>query len=178
MRGFFMWKIFKLKTKLQYEVDEYIVWKASKSVFTSQQHEEILKSFIKPLKYISIAEICLEDISNFHKSFLSTPYGRIKAMQAVRGFMAYFYMKKQHNINPKQITDIGIKIFLPSVHKNVILEPMIKPKVGRPPNIAFIKEIKHLVDKGGLGIREIARAKKRTPSNIHRAYHYNLSEKA
>lgn len=179
IRGLYvMWNIFKVRTKLKYQIDEYIIWKSSKSTYVANDQREILKQFIKPLKCISVSEIQPSDIDDFYKKILGlqTTFSRIKSMRAIRGFMAYFYMKKQHNINPKQITDYGIyKPSLQNVAKNDILEPVMRKKVGRPRDIAFSKKVKTLRDKGGLSFRAIARAENTNPGNIHRAYHYDLT---
>ncbi len=179
MRGSFMFGLFKIKTKLQYEIDEYIVYKASKSVFVAEQHKKVLENFTKKMTYKNVSEILLADIQNFYSKVreTTTPFTAINSMQAIRGFMAYFYMKKQHNINPKQITNTGVNEWgLQNVLKNDILLPMIKRRVGRPTNIAFIKKVKRLVDKEGMSLRAIARAENQVPSNIHRVYHYNLDK--
>lgn len=166
-RAFVMFKLF-IKSKIQVQIEEYLEWKARFSTSSAVSQEEILKKFLSQFKHIDISEITLDEIQAFFNQE-TTNFTKARSMQALRGFMGYFWANKLHNINPKQITDLGI-VKLPPVAKYAKIEPMIKRKVGRPPNVPFIKEVKKLKDQGGLGFRAIARAKNCNPGSVFRAY--------
>ncbi len=170
---------FKVKTKSELQVEEYIKFKAKSSPHIADNHKDILSTFVKEIGYKDIvSEITLEQLEAYHKKTCKevTYYTSIKVMQAIRAFMRFH--KVNTDIKAQQITNTGI-IELQNVAKIDKVAPMTKRRnVGRPPNVAFIKEVQRLVDKEGLGIRAIARAKMMNPGNISRAYHYDLTKVA
>lgn len=164
---------FKVKTKLETQLEEYIKYKARFSPWIAEDQKDIISRFIEGVKHKTISEITLEDLDSYHYK-QTTQYTTIRAMQALRAFLRYH--KWQTNIKADQVTNEGIKE-LQIVAKNDIIPKMTKKRrVGRPANVAFIKRVKILKDKGGLGIRAIARAENMNPGNISRAYHYDLSK--
>lgn len=178
-RGFYvMWTIFRVKTKLETQIEEYVGWKAKFSEYKAKEHKDYLLTLRMSLpNRKEIREILLNDLQDFHDqiSKLNTPYTSMSHMKAVRGFFSYYWSKKQHAINPKLITDEGILELKPVV-ENDIVPLMIKRKPGRPKDIVFIKKVKTLRDQGHLSFRAIARAENTNPGNVHRAYHYDIKE--
>ncbi len=168
---------FKVKTRFELQIEEYLAWKAKFSEYSANAHKEVLDQFKLFKKFKDITEVSLEEIQAFYEELAKTSrskFSLIKSMEALRNFMRYFWMHKQHKVHPKHITNQGVKLQI--VAENVKIPVMIpKRGPGRPPNVAFIKEVKDLVDRG-LGIRAIARAKRMNPGNISRAYHFDLSK--
>lgn len=177
-----MWNFFKVKTKLEIQVEEYIEFKAKTSPYIADDQKEIINYFIKGLRYKEVAEIKLEDLDTHHIKLQSesSPYTTVKAMQALRAFMRHH--KRQTDIKPDEITNQGVT--LNNVAKNDIIQPMIRKKrVGRPLNVAFIKEVKIMKDKAKLGFQEIANIQKergviKTANRgyIYRTYHKDISK--
>lgn len=180
--AFVMFNIFKVKTKFQLQVEEYVEFKGRSSPFIAEDQEKVLRDFMKEVQHTNISEVTLTDLEAYYSRISrgSTQWRIEEAMKALRAFMRFH--RRYTSIQAWQITGSGIKQKRPrlqSVVENVIIPQMTKrKKVGRPPNVAFIKEIKDLVDKRGLGIRAIARAKMMNPGNISRAYNYDLSRVA
>lgn len=174
--AFVMFNIFKVKTELELQIEEYVAHKAKTSPFIARDQKEVLTDLMKEVKHKTISEITLEELEAYHSKLLreTTPYTSIKGMEAIRAFFRHH--KHKTDIKPYQITNTGI-VELQNVVENVIIPQMIKKKkVGRPPNVAFINEVKRLIDKEKLGIRAVARAKLTNPGNVHRAYNYDLSK--
>ncbi len=175
-RGFsFMFTLFKVKTKLQYQLEEYIEWKSRFSIISAKQHKEVLLDFIKRFNYKDIQEVTLDIIKQFRKEMLqkTTNFTTQKAMQALRCFLRYH--KKQVDFNPEIIGDEGI-IDLPNVDQSAKIIPMIKEKkLGRPvKNTELIRTVKRLKDIEKLTYRKIAMVVDRDVSYVYRMYHFDL----
>lgn len=176
MRGpcfmFNIFNLFKVRTKIEYQVDEYINWKATKSSLSAQEHRKILDLFLASFKYKDIKEITLKQVEKFRIDTLQTKavYSSMKAMQAVRCFLRYH--SKHIDINPEAVQDNNIDLSL--VTRSAIIITMTEKKLGRPPQIELIKKVKHLRDVQGLKFRTIAAEMNRGVSQIHVWYKYPL----
>lgn len=174
-RGFCrMW--FTVKTKIKYQVEEYVNWKSKSSSLIAKDHKEILDRFIELFKYKEITEIKLEDVQFFRDEIQNTKsqYTATKSMIAIRSFLHYYRIRKQISIEYKSITNEGVVWLLSRVEEKDILQPMKDKKVGRPPHIALIKQVKVLRDEGKLSFRAIALVLKKDVSQIHVWYKYQL----
>lgn len=169
----------RIKTRLEYQIDEYLTWKGKFSLLSAQTHGDVLSNFVKKFKkYKAISEITLDDIHAFYNDLNSaTPFTRIKAMEAIRGFMRYFKSKKQHEIDPNSITNQGV-IHLQSVGKSVKITPMNVKKLGRPANTVLARKVKRLRDIEGLSFRSIGKALNKDVKSIYRWYTIDLPLKS
>ncbi len=93
-------------------MEEYIAWKKRYSEYTAQTHGEILRTFLKHFKYKSISEMCYLHIQEFFLEIRNksngTEYNSVRTMEAIRGFLSYYWTSRQHNLNPKLITNRGV----------------------------------------------------------------------
>ncbi len=171
----FMWNIFKVKTKLEIQVEEYITFKEKSSPFIAADQKEIIGTFIKTLSHKDVAEITLEDLNAYHIKLKeeTTNFTTIRAMQALRAFMRYH--KRQIEVEPKQITNGGV--VLSKVEQNAIIKPMTRKGPGRPlGDIELIKKVKRLKDKEALSFRKIGLVVGKDPSHVFKMYYYDLSQ--
>lgn len=174
-RGNFMFKLFKIKTKLKMQLEEYIDFKSKTSPFIAETHNKVIGDFIKSLNYKEVSEITLHDINVYHARMgaETTQYTTIGAMQALRAFMRYH--KRNTNIKPDKITNEGVKELQPVV-KNVIIPQMKAKRVGRPyGSIELIKKIKRLKDREDLSFRKIGLVTGKNVSHVYKMYRYDLT---
>lgn len=167
-----IFKKFKVRTKIEYQVDEYINWKATKSVLSAQQHRQILDLFLARFKYKNIEDVTLEDTETFRVESIKMGaiHSSVKSMQAIRCFLRYH--KDQIKINPEMVQDHSVDL-LP-VHRTAIVVPMKEKKLGRPAQVEFMKKVKYMRDVQGLKFRTIALEMNRHVSQIHYWYTYKL----
>lgn len=174
MRGLFMWNVFKVKTKLECQVEEYIFWKSKFSVYIAEQQRTILRDFICTLKCKDIAEVSLDAIENYHKNLQTTTYGKIAVMTAIRCFIRFCHQKKLINIKAHLITNTGISK-LQYVGSNDTIEVMNTRKRGRPMDIALVKRVYRLREESGEPkppFRTIALIVKKDLKSTYRLYKY------
>lgn len=174
--AFVMFEIFKVKTKIQMHLEEYIDFKSKTSPHIAQNQKEILLKFIK--RYKDISEITIEDLNKYHVEMRQkvTPFTLADIMKALRAFIRFH--KHQTSINPMEITDEGVKrIDFDNVERNVIIPEMIKKIRGRPfADVALIEQIKRLRDMECLSFRKIGLAVGKDVSHVYRMYHYELTK--
>jgi len=165
----------KVKTKLEIQIEEYLTWKSKFSIYTAATHKDVLEDFRNSYNYKSLAEIMLSDIEDFHqkKRETTTVYSSIRAMEALRGFMGYYYRQKQHSINPKLLTNQGVAR-LQEVEESDTIITMKREKRGRPLNVELIKQVKRLRDNEGLEFRQIGRALGKDVSQVYVWYKKQL----
>lgn len=174
-RGFYviMFNIFRVKTKLQLQLEEYIEFKSKSSPFIAKDHQELLRAFIKEVHHTNINEITPEEIEAHHKRMLSqkTQYLTVKTMQAIRALMRFH--KHDTNIVADDISNTGMAD-MQNVGKNVPIPPITRPKRGRPMNVELVKKVKILKDKGGLSYRQISKAIGKDVKNVYLMYNYDI----
>lgn len=170
-----MFNIFKIKTKIETQLEEYITFKNTSSPFIAQDQKDMLSNFIKATHKIDLMELTLKDIESHH-TILKTqisPYSVIGNMQAIRAFIRFH--KHSTTIKPQEITNIGVKQYLQSVGENVKIIPMTIRKRGRPLNIELVKKVKRLRDNENLTFRAISKAIGKDVKNIYGMYKYDLT---
>jgi hypothetical protein len=174
-RGLFvMLEMFKVKTKIQLQVEEYLQWKSTFSIYTAKGHREVLTEFVKKYNYKTLSDVVLDDIRDYHQS-ASSRFGAVKSMEAIRGFLSYFYRQKQHKIDPKQVTNQGVAE-LREVEESDSIITMRRPKRGRPLKIELIKQVKRLRDNEKLEFRQIGRALGKDVSQVYVWYKFKLPD--
>jgi site-specific recombinase XerD len=175
-----MFNLFHFKSKIEFSVEEYIAWKTRASQYTAERHKEVLGKFIKTYKYKTIEDIKLDDITSFYKHCVENNngvYSTITTMEAIRGFLSYYWSRKLHNINPRIVSNHGV-IDLLNVEKNNSMEPMKQEKRGRPLKLPLIKQVKRLRDNEHLSFRAIAKAMGKDVSQVYVWYKVDLSKKS
>lgn len=173
--GTYMFNFFRIKTKLELQVEEYVNYKAKTSPFIAVDQKEILTAFVKDLKHSNVSEITLDNLDAYHKKLITetTQYATIRSMQAIRAFMRCY--RKQTQIKPDIITNQGVK--LQNVEENAIIKSMIRKRIGRPyGDIELIKKIKRLKDKEDVPFRKIGLIVGKDVSHVYRMYRYNLTK--
>lgn len=174
--AFVMFNIFKIKTELELQIEEYVAHKAKTSLFISRDQKKVLMDLMKEVKHKTISEISLQELEAYHNKLLreTTQYTSIKGMEAIRAFIRYH--KHRTDIKPYQVTNTGI-VELQSVVENVIIPQMKRKRTGRPyADVELIKKIKRLKDKEELSFRKIGFAVGKDVSHVHRMYRYNLTQ--
>lgn len=174
----FMFEFFRIKTKIELQLQDYILWKNRYSPEIATNHREILCKFLKYIKYKNLVDITLDDLDIYHKHCLNTnngAYATIQTMEAIRGFFSYYWTSRQHNIKPKQITNKGI-IYLQYVEESVNVSVMNTIKRGRPLKIALIEQVKRLRDNEHLSFRAIAKAMGKDVSQVYVWYKFDLQK--
>lgn len=170
-----MWfNIFRVKTKIQIQLEEYVRFKATTSPFIAEDQNLLLKDFIKEIGNLSLDEITAENIEDYHtkiKNSLSG-YKVILTMQAIRSFIRFH--KHDTNLLADKITNTGIDD-LGDVGKIIPVVPTVRPKIGRPMNLALVKKVKRLRDNEKLSFRAISKALNKDVKNIHIMYNYDIS---
>ncbi len=171
--AFVMWNIFRIKTKLQTQLEEYVKYKGESSPHIGGDHKEILSAFIKHVSHKTVSEITPEEIEAYHKKIRGemTPYTTIKAMQAIRAFMRFH--KHDTNIIARDISNTGMTD-LQNVGRQVP-RPIIRPKRGRPVNQMLVDQIRRLRDKEQLSFRAISKALKKDLKNVYLLYKYGTT---
>lgn len=177
MRRPFVMFLFQVKTKIQYQLEEYIEWKSRFSTRSASDHKEVLVYFIKKFKYKDIKEVDLNIIKQFRLELTNTSsrYTTHKAMQALRCFSRYY--KKQISYNPESIKDdqiVEIPTNLPVVEGSDSIKPMKDKLLGRPPKVALIKAVKELRDDKKMSFRAIARELNKDVSQVYVWYKYEI----
>lgn len=172
-RVFFMFHLFKIKTKIQVQLEEYIKHKQESSPFIAEDQEEILTKFIRFICRSNVSEVTPEDIDSYNNKMLReyTPYSSIKIMQTIRAFIRFH--KTDSNIIPNKITNTGIDD-LQAVGKKVYEVPLSRPKLGRPFNTLLAKKIKSLRDNEHLSFRAIGKALDKDVKNVYRMYKHKV----
>lgn len=172
-RKSFVMFLFKVKTKLQYQLEEYIEWKSRFSTRSASEHKEVILNFIEKFKFKDTKEITIDIIKEFRSELTrsTTHFSTMKAMQALRCFLRYY--KKQVDFNPEAIQDEQI-IDLPIVEESAIVVPMKEKLLGRPPKVALIKAVKELRNVKKMSFRAIAKELKKDVSQVHVWYKYDI----
>lgn len=170
---FSMWNIFRVKTKIQEQVEEYVKFKAKSSPYIAKDQEQVLNAFIKEVGYLTVTEIPAEDIEKYHNKISSemTNYFTIQSMKAIRAFMRFH--KHDTNIIADKITNHGIRD-LQDVGRNIPVVPDTRPKLGRPMNIELVKKVKRLRDIENLSFRSIGKALSKDVKNVYLMYKYDV----
>jgi len=175
--AFVMFNIFRVKTKIQLQCEEYITWKASpgggNSPFIARDQDEILKAFIKFVNKSSLSEVSLEQIEAYHTKIKRemTPYTTIDHMKAIRAFIRFH--KRDTDLEAEEVTNQGV-VELQDVGKSDIVVPMKRAKLGRPMNVELVKKVKRLRDKENLSYRQISRALGKNLKSVYLMYHYKF----
>lgn len=168
-------KFLSIKTKLQYQVEEYIAWKKERGIDvttwgTISKFTEF--NFAKK----SIEEITPEDIQKYYEHIITTEntkYFIQLGMKDVRVMFRWFKARKYKVVEPDLIGEEGLTI----KSENAIIEDMTAMKrMGRPPKTKLIEKVKSLRDINKLSFREIARVVKKDVSQVHVWYYYDLKE--
>ncbi len=169
-----MFNFFKIKSKLEVQLEEYIKFKAKYSPFIARDQEAVLKIFIKEMGHLTLTEITPEQIEEYYISAKTkmTKFNASQAMKAVRAFIRF--NKHDTEIIADKITDNGI-ISLQSVERKLIPPPEIKPKLGRTMNIELVKKVKRLRDNEHLSYRAIGKAIGKDVSHVYLMYKYDIS---
>lgn len=164
-------KFFRVKTKIQVQVEEYIAWKKSRGVNVS----ETLSEFIKYIQKEDIEAIRPEDIQRYYyrlKEIENAKYFIMLAMKDIRVMLRWFKARKHNVMDPDMIGNKGLTFDLENA---MIDDTMQIKKTGRPPKVALIKKVKSLRDINKLSFREIARVIKKDVSQVHVWYYYDLT---
>lgn len=164
-------KFFKIKTKIQLQVEAYIAWKKSKGVTVS----DTIIDFIKYARKENIESINPRNIQNYYLSIKDVVEGKYflqQAMKDIRVMFRWFKARKFHVIDPNIIGDKGLTFELEDDILDSIMEE--KPRIGRPPKVALINKVKSLRNINKLSFREIARVIRKDVSQVHVWYYYNL----
>lgn len=133
--------IFRVKTKLELQIEEYLTWKVRNAPLLSVRQGEILRTFGEKFKYKSVEEIKIEDVKKFFTEILNFVPGQ--RMKALREFLRFH--KRIHDIDFNVIGDNGV--FLQVVAQSVIIPTMKIRKFGRPyKDVDLIKAVKKLRD--------------------------------
>lgn len=170
-----MFKFFKIKTKLDIQVEEYLAWRSSR---TYVSRTESITSFTKFIKHKSIEEVTLEDIHTYAQHIRSeeTNYTVFLAMKDIRVMFRYFKARKYDVIDPNAIGDYDLT---EEAKSDIMKSTMIaesKPKMGRPPQIGLIKAVKFNRDYKKMKFRDIASEMRRDVAQIHKWYKYDLTK--
>jgi hypothetical protein len=170
-RGPFVMIFFKIKTKLQYQIEEYISYKEKFSYWSALEHKKVLNDFVSRFNYTNISQIIIGDIQEVYNDIRinATPYTAKKFMQAMRGFFRYFHANKVECLNPRLLEDGGV-INLTDVGNSVIIPMMKRQKPGKRVNEELVRKVKFLKDQGNLSFRQIAKALRKDVKNVYTWY--------
>jgi arsenate reductase-like glutaredoxin family protein len=167
-----MFTIFKVKTKLQYQVEDYLRHKKERGVDVS----DTIVTFVDYVKKCAVEEILPDDIQNFYlhlKEKENTKYFISQNMKDVRVMFRWFKARKHNVVEPDIIGEEG----LTNANINAIMEQMeAKVRIGRPPKVELIKKVKSLRDTNKLSYREIARVLRKDVSQVYVWYKYDLTK--
>ncbi len=167
-------KVFRVKTKIQVQSQEYITWKKERGVNVSENIDD----FIKYAKKESIENITPQDIQSYYhhlKATVNAKFFILMALKDIRVMLRWFKARKYNVVEPDIIGDTGLTIDLEGdiIEDNMTVE---KVKLGRPPKVALIKKVKSLRDINKLSFREISRVIKKDVSQVYVWYYYNLDK--
>lgn len=168
-----MFNIFRVKTKIEIQVEEYVRFKSETAPFIAKDHKSILGDFLKQTSNKKVSEITLEELHIYHQKIRlnMTAFTCVKHMRAIRGFIRFH--KNDTEIGFKSITNDGIVISR-GVGKKTVPLPDIRPKLGRPLNIELVKKIKRLRNNEKLSFRAIGKALGKDVKNVYRMYKYEI----
>lgn len=98
---FMLWS----KTRLHYQIQEYLEWKEKTSKFIAGKDARWLRALARVSAGEGVEDITHNDILRFREAVWrsGTPYAVIDAMRSVRGFLRYFKARKYPCLSPSLI---------------------------------------------------------------------------
>lgn len=98
-----MWQ-FK-KSRLNYQIEQYLVWKCARAQATCGIDNEWLAEFVSVCKRESVEEITLDDVLKFRERLWKrgTDYALISGMKSVREFLRYYRARKYPVLSPLMV---------------------------------------------------------------------------
>lgn len=168
-----MFNIFRIKNRINIQIEEYVDFKSKKSKFIAQRQKIEIDKFIDSVGCKTVGEITGSHISQYHGILVreNSRFFSIQAMQAIRAFIRFH--KNDTDLIADCITDYGI-INMKNVGRKVIEIPQVVKKLGRPKNVELAKRIKRLRDNEKLSFRAISKALGKDVKNIHTMYKYDI----
>ena len=168
--GFFMFIRFKAKSKIQFQLEEYIEWKSRFSLYSAKMHNNVVKEFIKFSNLLDVREVKTDHIKKYEKYIINqiTQYSFHGRMRAIRCFLRFH--RRWLDFNPNYILDDGLD--LQKSLEQISIDPMTEiRKQGRPfENKDLALKIYKLRSKGDLTFRQIGTVLDKDVKTIYRLY--------
>lgn len=167
LKGFVL-MLFKEKTKIEYQLEEYIEWKSARCMF---QGAQILSDFVYAFKYVDVKDITYDDLYTYKEKVQEKEVSMHTIelqLKTIRCFLRYFKARKYPVINPEWV-QIDFVVEDGTIEN---MKEIKREKVGRPVNEEAVKQVRFLKDKGGLSLNAIARAWQVDLAQVSRWYNY------
>lgn len=165
----FMFRLFKPQRQLYFEIDEYLEWKATRSLIGDRK--PLLMKFAKHCKKEELGKITFSDLKKFLGSIeeIITPFSYLTVASVIKGFFTYYQARGRECLCPECIYLRDDKVIL--LEKNAIIKHMKVKTPGRPKDWEMIQRVMKF-RKAEMSFPEISRAMKKDIKQVYRWYTY------